>query len=372
MKKFLFVVVGSLVFNTQVFALNKVTFSKDQAPICDEDNNTYQTYIMYYSGSILYFLNLSDNYNTNFEDYYEIPFEESPYSKDLSKYVINEIAGDEFLKRAIHILLWEELYPQKTFKSCRKVLVDDEGIDAMKKLYKEVNDFPLLGKNIYLEKDEIYEYYYEGLSYYELVDSSGLEVTLDDNVIKIKGNPGKYSVKLKRKYSKNVKESKLYTDGTNYLISSSSAPDDQYSFEVVIGYKDIILEVKDETNLVSGACFEINGEEYCSSQDGKIKLNLLENSLDVKLINLLENYEEYNETLIFDKDNVKKIFITSKKESIILNDEEQAEETLPPLKEPEVEIEYEEVIEIPLENTFVFPRWTIFLLVGLFAKKKIF
>lgn len=342
MKKVFFIIICSLLFVSNVNCLNKVNYYKDQTTICDEEGNTAWVYKIYYNNRSLYFLNFSNNYNLNFEDYYEIDFEDSPYSKDLEKYVSKGIAGDSYYNRTLHVLLWESIYPDKKFDSCRNLVFDTEGLNHMKNTYLDVINFPL--KEININKDEVYEIVYDGLKYYEIVESNNLDILIEESSLKIKGEPGKYNIIFKRKNSSAYEGSHLYTDGVNYLISSSSIPDTKYEVGVLIGYKNVSLYVKDSAGPLENACFIIDGNEHCSSQDGIITFMTNNDNYEIKPINL-DSYD-------FTFHNNEIILKEKKKTNEVVQDENSSE-----------------VIEIPLEDTYAFPKEFIVIFIW-FVKKK--
>ena len=339
MKKIFFLVVLCLCSIKGVNGLESefINIKKENVNICDAAGNVYPVYKMDYKTNPMYFLNISNSYNTNFEDYKPILNYNLP--KEITKYIEVDLQENSFYNLSVYLLLWNTIYPDNNFVLCSESLNDNPTFNKNIELIKNVANGPLKDKIIEIEEGETYIGNNPYHNYFERLDASSLVVENTDNGLFISGEKGIYELIYQRKgagYQNGIPN--LYSDGTNYLIIDTQITDERYRYEVLIGYKKVNINIVDEENIpIEGARVMIDEKEYYSSSDGSVSY-YAENDNYNLMINH-DGYNDYSDNLSSEED----IKITLIKKEDVFIEEEVIKEALE---------NNENVSYIPLENTF--------------------
>lgn len=268
MKKIILTVVLCLSFSIKVKAENLdsslIKTNSKNISIC-MDGKSYPIRKIGAPGSNLYFLNPSDNYNYNFDDYYEVDISQTPYSKDIYEYLsYYYIHGFEhYYYESTQKKLWEVLYPGKFpyFCSSSSELVS-KMIETDELMANVENGPDLVSYPNFLEVGEKLSFTFTYFSHFEIYDDDGLNAKIEgDNLLVSSNQEGKYDLILKRK-DNGLHKNTLFTDGTNYLITSGPFPSKEYHIKIYVGYKKFSFEATDEEgNTLNNKEFIITGEK---------------------------------------------------------------------------------------------------------------
>lgn len=355
MKKLLFVlIVVFMIDNVDVFAISDVFYKNDYGSLCSGDEK-YPVYLMDYRSRPLFFLNYSETYNMNFEDYYEIPFEESPFPEQIKKMAASRLTyTNDYYNRSVHRIIWEFLYPEKSFNMCGPGTWKEDYYYELRDGMLDINDGPEFIKDIqYQETNKLYEYEDEYLNWFFIEDSNGLEALIENNILKVSGEAGEYNLVLKRKNNDKVTGDKLFTDGTNYLLWYPNVPEDEYIMKVVIGQKKYKINVQNELEeSLSNICFTILKNEYCSNENGEIIVETYKEEYEINYDG--NDYENFYQKIDKNSSEELTIVLKNKKEELI-QDDETKEITInyneivvvhPDSKEEQIVIEVKDTLEI--------------------------
>ncbi|MBE6148710.1 MAG: hypothetical protein E7167_04425 [Firmicutes bacterium] len=314
MRKLIFLLIIFLVgFYEDVFALEGVFYKNDYGNLCSE-NETYPVYIMQYQSRSMFFLNYSENYNLNFNEYYEVPFEESQFPVQIKKLASSRLTyTNDYYNRSVHRIIWEYLYPDMSFNMCSPANRKEKYYYELRDGINAINDGPEFIKEIkYQDVNQTYEYEDPYLSWFYIENADGLEASIQDNVLKVSGQAGEYKLKLKRVNDDTVEGDKLFTDGTNYLLWYPDVPDDDYIMTIIIGLRSDLLKIYDDKGEKAlGVCFTIFEKEYCSNENGEIVVETFEDEYEVKLVNN-DHYEDLSEKINVFNSNKLNITVKSK------------------------------------------------------------
>ena len=351
MKKIVFyLVVLSIPFKVDALEMKNFYYRADSDRVCDEVNS-YPIYIMQYKGDTMYFLNPSVNYNLNFEDYEPVSFEDSSIPENIQYFSgSNIVFGGSTRTRAIHRILWERLYPDKKFHMCYGSAKEETYYQDLRKIIYEVYEGPEFAQKILCQDHgKEYEYEYEYLNYFEIKSSDGIDAIIENNILKIKGESGKYQIILKRKGAAENDRDLLFTDGTNYLLWFPAVNNQEYVLNVVIKSQEVTFVVKDDKgNVLNDTCFLINDENLCTNDNGQIYYNPQEEIIVTQLNNHLDIYENYNNIWIAKNNNYYfEIILINKSE------EEPKENIFTSIESNEPEIKDDIVIIEPNEKESV-------------------
>lgn len=372
MKKILFAV---LLFMTtmQVFAMerNAVNYEQDFINICDSDGNVYPIYKLQYLTQPMYFLNLSNNYNLNFEDYHEISFSDSPYPKEIMEYSGTDLYGDEYFNLGIYSLLWERLYPEKEFQLCQKNSESNQKIQSVKDMVNIVVNGPLSEEKIILAEKEKYVYQNPYYGYFELLSAGGLDISDINSIISFSAPKGIYEIVYQRKQAGFDNGPSLYTDGENYLLVNTKITSKVFKYQVIVGYKQLNIKVVDKNqNVLPDMCFNIEDNNYCSDSNGNITAYLDDDKYWISGCN--EGYEDYEKEVEVNDDLNLEITLNKKQEDIptiepeIPEDRNEATIEIPDVPLPEIT---EEKVPIKLPDTFTISASIITLFLGILLVK---
>ena len=372
MKKILLIITFFVGFEVNALEINNMYYRKDYQGICDEENK-YPIYVMQYNLRSMYFLNLSTNYNLNFEDYYLIDFESSPYSEDIKYFAASDIySGENDYNRAIHRLIWERLYPDKNFNMCQHNSIDiktqEDYYNGVKDKIYSIYEGPKFNSDIlYLDENKIYEYEYPYLKYFEISASGDLMTQINDTKLSIAGPVGNHQIKFKRKVSQEGFTDILYTDGTNYLLWYPKVIDKEYIVDVKIGHKEIeLLFIDEDKNILNDISFLINEEVYQVNENGKIFINSFDKELNIKLLGENNIYDEYELVLNIEENQNFEIVLKKKeviKDTTSINPEENIV-----IINPEENSKDNIIIEV--EDTLSLPKvYLLLIIMGLLHVK---
>lgn len=255
MKKYLLIIM--LIFITKnIYALNG-SYSYIPYSFTNKDGKTFLIYSIKIDNEDGYILTPNNYYyNFNFDDYYEVSFENSPFDS-----IIGEILKYENICKDLNIndcypfillLLWNYIYPNEEYefeKSSQSFKNDYSNLlEVFNKTFIQNEFFD----KTYLEyKNEDNSYYYEYLKYYETINYNN--TFKKDNYLYTKNDGKDYNILFKMK-SISDNRLKLYTDGKYYLLRKGDYKDLNYSFNVNI--KKHIYDININNN-VSNCIYKV-------------------------------------------------------------------------------------------------------------------
>lgn len=369
MKKLFWVVVTFLVgFSLDVYAIDNTYYQIDRGNLCSGDE-TYPVYMMSHQMRSMFFLNYSQSYNLNFEDYYEIPFEDSPYDVKIGYLASTLISHtSEYYTRSIHRILWENLYPDKEFNLCGPGTWKEKYYYEIRDSIYKLNTGPDFIKEIvYQDEDKTYEYTSDYLDRFNIISSyENLSAKIENNILKVAGKNGKYDLVFKRN-DFSQKGSKLFTDGTNYLLWNPIVPNKEYVMHIVIGNSTKKHTVSNENGeLLKEICFEILESKYCSDDNGIIQLDTYNEEYNIKLISHLDMFEPYWAKL-HENENV--ILKLKKIENFEEENNQQKEDKVNDVFIVDNNTSFKEQVVIEVKDTFYLSKNLVYFLLfgGLFV-----
>jgi len=375
--------------NVQALDRSRVSFRSTAYMICDDQNNAYPTYFIQYGFRDAFFLNVAKEYNTNWDDYHLISFEESPFPEEIQYLTPSNIYfSDSDYRRWAHRLLWEKLYPEMTFKYCIKNLESELNYQKYKEKIYDIYDGPeFIKKTVYQNPGELYEYTDEYLSFFEIDASEELQAFIENNSLKVVGDKGAHQLILKRREPTPAYTNNLYTDGTNYLLHYPSTRAKEYILNVVVGQKNLKLAISDERlKKLSDVCIKVNEEQYCSNEEGLINYQTFEESINIEMEGNLDYEDLAKEITINNQETIQitlKDRIIANEDQEVKIDETPLEKEEPIIDEPIIEkneivvvnpddVEEEKQVIIEVKDTLVGSVVIIFLLgLGFALLKKI-
>lgn len=228
------------------------TIKNNNISICMDDESYVIKKITGQNGNI-YFLNPSHNYNYFFADYHSIAWEDSPFNQKVAEYVAyyHKFNTKSYYYEATVRKLWEVLYPGRSPHFCMTTPSLESAMTESEDVMANIEDGPdFMKSSHYLQENAEAVFTDAYLDNFYISSSDGLDAQIEDNQMIVKAkSPGKYDVILKRR-ANGFRAAELYTDGTNYLISSGAFPEKEYQATFYVGYKKFLFIPRDASGAV--------------------------------------------------------------------------------------------------------------------------